>query len=313
VRINVAAPESERRPGRAKVNDTSPHREGFLVRLVRYQVSAANTSVLIGRNVNTSQGASTMTPKILKQLAAIAIVCTATTAVTSAVGNGLPFSVNEDVVPGAIPRTHNSNSLDFTYHSCVDFVQPPGEPLHFVESGYFWVSSYQNPTSVVDSQINYFDVNGYRIYAKYRYQAQFFNAHQPSPSGLRLNYVAPQQPAIIELYLDWQSNTVLDLQQCAPGAVSGANEDILLGSSAALALGEKSETSNVAANGDFELRFADWNFTNVGEAIFQFPQPAAFYRLVVNANITRLFGGTLNTDHRAEGSGNLFWWAQPQD
>ena len=253
-----------------------------------------------------------MAHKTLKHVAAIALVCATASSVASAVGNGLPFVVNEDAVPGADAITHNSNSLDFTYHSCVDFIQQPGQPPQFVESGYFWVSSYQNPTSVVDSQINYYDVNGYRIYAKYRYQAQFFNAHQPSPSGLRLNYVAPQQPAVVELVLDHLSNTVLSQQGCAV-AIAGDNDDILLGSSATLSLGEKSETNNVAANGDFELRFANWTFTNFGEAIFQFPQPAAFYRLVVNANITRLIGGTLNTDHRAEGSGNLFWWPQPQD
>ena len=253
-----------------------------------------------------------MTPKTLKQVAAIAIVCAAATAVPSAVGNGLPFTVHEDAVFGAMAHDLNSNSLDFTYHSCVDLSQPPGQPAQFVESGYFWVSSYQNPASVVDSQINYFDPNGYRIYAKYRYQAQFFNSHQPSPSGLRMNYVAQQQPAVIELYLDWQSNTDLDPLQCGAFVVSGDNEDILLGSSATLGMGEKSETSNVAANGDFELRFVNWTFTNFGEAIFQFPQPAPVYRLVLNANITRLINGTLNTDHRAEGSGNLFWWAQPQ-
>ena len=73
-----------------------------------------------------------------------------------------------------------------------------------------------------------------------------------------------------------QSNTVLGLQECAPVAVSGDNDDILLGSSATLTMGEKSETNNVAANGDFELRFANWTFTNFGEAIFQFPQPADF-------------------------------------
>ena len=252
-----------------------------------------------------------MTAKTRKHFAAIAIVCAAATAVTSAVGNGLPFTVHENAVPGAIARTLNSNSLDFTYHSCVDFIQPEGQPPQFVESGYFWVSSYQNPATVVDSQINYFDVNGYQIYARYRYQAQFFNAHQPSPSGQRRNYVAPQQPAVIELYLDWQSNTVLGLQQCAPVVVSGGNEDILIGSSATLTMGEKSETNNVAANGDFELRFADWSFTNFGEAFFQFAQPAALYRLVVNANITQLIGGGLNADHRAEGSGNLFWRSQP--
>ena len=221
--------------------------------------------------------------------------------------------MNEDAVPGAIPRTHNSNSLDFTYHSCVDFIQPPpGQPPQFREAGYFWVSSYQDIDSVVDSQINYFGgagggTTGYRIYATYSYEAQFFNAHQPSPSGLRLNYVAPQQPAVVELYLDWQSNTVLDLQQCAPVAVSGDNDDILLGSSVTLNLGEKSETSNVAANGDFELRFGNFTFTAFGMGMFQFQQPGP-YRLVVNANITRLISGALNMDHKAEGSGNLFWW-----
>lgn len=254
-----------------------------------------------------------MTQKTLRQLAAIAIVCAAATAVTSAVGNGLSFTVHEGAAPGAIPRTFNANSLDFTYHSCVDFSQAPGQPAQFVESGYFWVSSYQNPASVLDSQINYFDPNGYRIYARYRYRAQFFNAHQPSPSGLRRNYVAPQQQAVVELYLDWQSNTVLGLQQCAPVAVSGGNDDILLGSSTSLTMGEKSETNNVAANGDLELRFANWTFTNFGEAIFQFPQPADLYRFVLNANVTQLIGGTVNTDHRAEGSGNVFWWSQPQD
>jgi hypothetical protein len=250
-----------------------------------------------------------MTHKTLKHLAAIAIVCATASSVTSAVGNGLPFVVDENVIPGALGHTLNSNSLDFTYHSCVNFIPPPpGQPPQFRESGYFWVSSYQSLTSVVDSQINYFDVNGYRIYAKYSYGAQFFNSHNPSPSGLRLNYVAPQQEAVIELYLDWQSNTVLDLQECAPVAVSGANDDILLGSSATLNMGEKSEAANVAANGDFELRFGNWAFTAFGAGLFNFPQPAPFYRLVVNANITRLISGGLNMDHKAEGSGNLFWW-----
>lgn len=251
-----------------------------------------------------------MTPKTLKHLAAIAVVCAAASSVISAVGNGLPFVVDEDAVPGAIAATHNANSLDFTYHSCVDFNQAPGQPPQFLESGYFWVSSYQSPASVVDSQINYFLANGYRIYAKYRYRAAFFNAHQPSPSGLRVNYVAPQQPAVIELYLDHASNTVIGLQNCAV-AVDPAtdNDDMLLGSSMTLNYGEKSETNNIAATGDFELRFGNWTFTNLGQALFQFPQPAPFYRLVVNANITQLIAGGLNTDHRAEGSGNLFWWA----
>lgn len=254
-----------------------------------------------------------MTPKILKRLAATAIVCATASSAALAVGNGLPFTVNEFAVPGAIPRTHNSNSVDFTYHSCVDRSQAPGQPPRIRESGYLWVSSYQNPASVVDSQINYFAPNGYRIYAKYSYAAEFVNLHNPSPTGPRMNYVATMQPAFVELYLDWNSNTVLGLQQCQPVQVSGANEDILIGSSTTLNFGEKSETDNVAANGDFELRFGAFSFTNFGEQLFQFPQPADFYRLVMNANVTQLLGGGLNADHRAEGSGNMFWWPALQD
>ena len=240
-----------------------------------------------------------MTRKTLKHLAGIAIVCAAASSVTSAVGNGLPFVVDEDQVPGALANTVSSDSLDFTYHSCVNFIQN-GE---FQESGYFWVSSYQDPGGVVDSQINYIGANGYRIYGKYHYQAQFFNGPQPTPTGVRLNYVAANGEPFVELFLDWQSNTVLDLQNCAPVPISGANDDILLGSSVALTYGEKSETNGVA-NGDFELRFGNWTFTNFG--LDMFSQPADFNRLVLNANVTMLTG-PLNMDHLAEGSGNLFW------
>lgn len=241
-----------------------------------------------------------MTHKTLKHLAAIAIVCAAASSVTSAVGNGLPFVVHEVVVPGANAHDLNSNSLDFTYHSCVDFT---GQ--NFQESGYFWVSSYQNPTSVVDSQINYYQANGYRIYGKYHYDALFVNAHQPSPSGQRRNYEDdPNGAPFVELFVDRLSNTVLDLVECLPVPIAGAADDIPIGSSFTLNDGEKSEKS-VFANGDFELRYGNWNFTGFGAALFDFPQPVT--RLVLNANITQLIGGALNVDHKTEGSGNLFW------
>ena len=251
-----------------------------------------------------------MTHKTLKHLAAIAIVCATASSVTSAVGNGLPFVVDEDAVPGAIARTHNSNSLDFTYHSCVDFIQPPGQPPQFRESGYFWVSSYQNLTSVVDSQINYFDVNGYRIYAKYRYEAAVRQPPQPvavrPASELRGAAATGSRSSCIS------TGSRIPCSICRSARLwqsAVTTTTCLIGSSTTLDLGEKSEATNVAANGDFELRFGNWTFTNFGAELFQFPQPAAFYRLVVNANITRLIGGALNTDHRAEGSGNLFWWS----
>ncbi len=248
-----------------------------------------------------------MTRKTLKHVAAIAFVCAAASSVTSAVGNGVPFVVHEVVVPGADAHDLNSNSLDFTYHSCVDFTHQPGEEPRFGESGYFWVSSYQNPTSVVDSQINYYEANGYRIYGKYHYDAEFFNGPQPTPTpgGVRFNYEDdPDGAPFVSLFVDRLSDTVLDLVECLPVPIAGGGDDILIGSSFTLNNGEKSET-NAIANGDFELRYGNWNFTGFGAALFDFQQPVT--RLVLNANITQLIGGALNVDHKTEGSGNLFW------
>ena len=242
-----------------------------------------------------------MTHRTLKFLAATAILCATGSSITSAVGNGLPFVVDESAIPNTLPSTFNANSLDFTYHSCVNFIQAG----QFQESGYFWVSSFQDADSVVDSQINYTaGVNGYRIYALYSYQAQFFSGPQPTPTGQRLNYVAvAQQPSIL-LFLDEQQDTVLGLQGCAPVRSGGLQDDRLLGSSFVLNYGEKSETNGVA-NGDFELRFGNWNFTPLGQELFA--HPVNFERLIVNANITPVVA--LGVSHVSEGSGNLFWRA----
>ena len=108
-----------------------------------------------------------MTRQILTLVAGIAIACVTASSV-SAVGTGLPFLVCETQIAGANPNVVLANSMDFTYHSCVNFTQQ----FQFRESGYFWVSSFQDADSEVDSQINYIDPNGYRIYGIYRYQAQ---------------------------------------------------------------------------------------------------------------------------------------------
>jgi hypothetical protein len=242
-----------------------------------------------------------MRNRTLRFLAATAILCATGSAITSAVGNGLPFVVDELEIDNTLPNVFNSNSLDFTYHSCVNFIQQG----QFQEAGYFWVSSYQDVDSVVDSQINYSNgVNGYRIYAIYRYQAQFFNGPQPTPSGQRLNYVAAGQQPFVMLFVDEAQDTVLSLQGCAAVRSGGLQDDRLLGSSFVLNYGEKSQTNGIA-NGDWELRFGNWIFTPLGQELFTPIQPVDFDRLVINANITPLV--PLEADHRSEGSGNLFW------
>lgn len=238
-----------------------------------------------------------MARTILQKFAALAIVCAAASSGVSAVGNGLPFFVDENQIPGALANVVPANSMDFTYHSCVTFTQPD----RFRESGYFWVSSFQDVDSEVDSQINYINPNGYRIYGIYRYRAQQWGAAQPTPSGTRLNYVAGLSQPYIELFLDPQQDTVLNLQNCQPQAV---DDDISLGSCMALADGEKSETDGLAS-GDLEIVFGpNWVFSGFGQALFG--NPANFNYLVFNANVTQLIG-PLGASHQTEGSGNLFW------
>lgn len=239
-----------------------------------------------------------MTRKALQKLAAIAVVCVAASSGASAVGNGLPFVVDENQIQGAFANLVPANSVDFTYHSCVTFTQQG----RFQEVGYFWVSSFQDADSEVDSQINHINPNGYRIYGIYRYRAQQWGGAQMTPSGTRLNYVAAQSQPYIELFLDPQQDTVLDLQNCQPP--QAADNDISLGSCMALAVGEKSETDGLAS-GDLEIVFGpNWAFSGPGQALFG--NAANFNYLVFNANVTRLMG-PLGANHRAEGSGNLFW------
>ena len=237
-------------------------------------------------------------PFVSLALAAAAVAMSST---ASAVGDGLPFVFDEGQVDGALAHVVDANSMDFTYHACVKFTQQ----TRFRESGYFWVSSFQDADSEVDSQLNYFDNNGYRIYGIYTYKAQQWGNAQPTPSGSRLNYTALLSNPSIALYLDTDQDTVLDLQNCRAEAV---DDDIQLGSCNAIAAGEKSETDGLA-NGDFEVIYGpNWVLTPMGQLILG--NPAAFNFLVFNGNVTAI-SGPIGADHKAEGSGNLFWRDTP--
>ncbi len=219
----------------------------------------------------------------------------------SAVGGGIPFVFREGAVAGAMQHPVNADSMDFTYHACLHFTDADS----FRESGYFWISSFQDVAGVVDSQINDFLANGYRIYGRYSYDADQVGMAQPMPfGGTRLNYVVSQ--ARLALYLDYDQNTVLSIQNCEPAG--NTDGDVFLGFCNAIITGEKSET-NDPANGDFDIVFANWLFTAAGEALFRDPagnNPLAANQLVFNGNVT-LLGGALGMDHEPEGSGNLYW------
>lgn len=217
----------------------------------------------------------------------------------SAVGGGIPFTVNEGAVPGAAANVLNADSLDLTYHACTDIVGPNNTRLR--ESGYFWNSSYQD-TNGVDSQINDFAANGYHIYGKYTYRAELWDGSQPTPTGKRLSYIVRPNNASIRLYVDPNQDTVLGLAGCQVTTVSGDNDDVLVGSSNTLAQGEKSETDGLA-NGDFKIVFSNWMWGPAGGLFGALPNANFF---VFNGNLTRL-NADVDADHRPEGSGNIFW------
>ena len=91
-----------------------------------------------------------------------------------AVGTGDDFGVAEGQVANSMLHQFQADSVDLTYHACdaVDYF-PDDNTDRLSEIGYFWVSSYQDDDSVLDSQINHFMPNGYRIYGIYQYQAVY--------------------------------------------------------------------------------------------------------------------------------------------
>jgi hypothetical protein len=217
-----------------------------------------------------------------------------------AVGAGVPFVFEELDVP-ALNHDVDANSLDFTYHGCVDFV----DNGIFNEVGYFWISSFQDVDSVVDAQINDFQANGYHLYGKYSFHGlQCLDQITCNQNRTRKSYDIPE--ATIGLYVDPLSNTTIQLAGCQL-VMAGTEDDRPLGSAFAVVSGQKTETDDFA-NGDFDVVFGNWVFTASGMDLFRTPNdaPLAVPTLVFNANVTRLQGPLAN-DHRPEGSGNLFW------
>jgi hypothetical protein len=218
-----------------------------------------------------------------------------------AVGNGLTFGFRETPIPGAAMNALIANSLDFTYHDCTDFTAAGA----FTERGYLWISSFQDIAGVVDSQINHFVANGYHIYARYNYEGEECSSQEMcEPNKTRRNYTLHE--GSINLFVDPQQDTVLALNNCAVVVANNA-DDIPLGAAPAITYGAKTETDD-RINGDFEIEFGPWAFSNFGTALFRDlnGNPLAANRLVINGNVTRLLG-PLGADHRPEGSGNLFW------
>ncbi len=220
------------------------------------------------------------------------------------VGSGIEFGVDESTVPGAFAHNFESDSMDLTYHSCARIRYSQDNPgnneqdVSLREKGYFWISSFQDIDSVVDSQINYFLANGYHIYGVYEFGGPRIGASSEGPLGERRAYQI--QEGNMTLFVDVQQDTQLGFQGCQV-AYTNTQDDWKIGESVDVLVGEKSEKEGLS-NGDFEVVYANWSWL--------IPDPlvpvGGMNLLHFNANVTSL-GGALDQNHRPEGSGNLFW------
>ena len=95
-----------------------------------------------------------------------------------------PLHLPEELDVPAIKHTVLAAQPGLHLPSCVDF---EGAGI-ITESGYFWNSSFQDVDSVVDSQINDFQANGYHLYAKYSFQAEQCSEQETCNGDTRLNY-----------------------------------------------------------------------------------------------------------------------------
>lgn len=217
-----------------------------------------------------------------------------------AVGPGVGFGFRETPIPNALNNTVAANSLDFTYHDCLEFTAPTS----FTERGYLWISSFQDVDSVVDSQINHILPNGYHVYARYTYSGDECASGTTCLNATRRSYTIEQ--AAIQLFLDRDSDTVLAINDCQVNVANNA-DDVPLGGANVVDEGRKTETDEII-NGDFEIKFGNWVFSAFGQQLFRdlANDPLVAPVLVVNGNVTRL-RGPIDALHRPEGSGNMYW------
>lgn len=222
-----------------------------------------------------------------------------------AIGDGIIFEVDEYQIPTS-DNIVAAESLDFTYHACSRITGK--KKRRAFEHGYFSISSFQDNDRVVNSQINHVRINSYQIYGKYSYRAkQEGPIQRTATGGGRRNYLINPDDATILLYVDPLRDTHLQIRNCNV-VTTGNNDDLILGVSHNVIVGEKSETSGLA-DGDFKVVFNNWEW---GQFAYELINPAEpfdlddFNFLVFNGNITDL-GGPLNGNHAPEGAGNLFW------
>lgn len=229
-----------------------------------------------------------------------------------AVGDGLPFTVSEGVVPG-VPGANDLavDSFDFSYTAVIEQTNDGGvlNGDFFGEKGFFEASSFKNGTDTPGQFLNSPAIaGGYGMYGIFELTGNAaFNG-----VGITASFVT----GTLSLYLDPDQNTNLALPAADGtidgilGAVTGMNgDDILVGTATAMVPGSEAHLFGGLANGDFEIVWDDWALTAFGSTFLSAPVP---FHMVINfnGNTTSVNPpGSVTDPFRsvADGSGNAFF------
>jgi hypothetical protein len=199
---------------------------------------------------------------------------------TAAMAAGLPVTIDESSVVGAVPNIFNANQLSGQY----DEVFTATSASTFVTEAIFNAGGWFQNAAPVSTQVNAFGAGGYGLYAKFASTGSFGPA-----AGGGTTFLGGT--GIIELWSDADKNTNYDVKTSAIGSianltlVSGAasiTDDRRLGFATLLRAGEGTAQPGLA-NGNFELVFGGFTLDPDGLNYFIAPNP--FYMVLdLNGN-----------------------------
>jgi hypothetical protein len=252
---------------------------------------------------------------VKKSAIAIALLGSLYGTSASAVGTGLPWTVDESVVPGSVFNIFTVDSFDFSYKAVIEQANDGGllngDP--FQEKGFFEVSSYKLGVATVSSQLNcIFTPFCYNMYGVF----DISGTATATGGGIRATFTS----ATLSLYLDPDQNTTKSLPTSdgtfdgiiAGSVTLGGNiEDLLIGTATLLNVGEAHVFPGLA-NGDFEVVLGNWSLTSFGASYWSAPSPF-YFRVNFDGNTTTITGASLTAPFfaKADGSGNAFFIPEP--
>ena len=189
---------------------------------------------------------------------------------------GLPVTIQEGAIAGAVANSFQANQLSGLYDEIVTF----GAGNTFSTEAIFNATGWN-----MASQVHGFGANSYELYAK------FIGSGTYSTVGGLTTFSSTSNA--LQLFADANQDTVYKTAAAAAAVPSFANlvltsaagstaDDVLLGSSS-FTVAAAGKSGGSLANGDFEILFGNFNLAPAGLLYFTAPRP--FYMgLDLNGN-----------------------------